>query len=397
MSRTATRLAAIGCGLLATSLAASAQLHVFTLDQTASSFIWSASTNLGNVVPTGPSGNMFELTGTVDVALTGTMPTTGAQLLQGDALAVPDIGGSLPNPIPILPPLASIDIIGMRLTAESPAFAVDGMGNFTTDVTVTIISGSIDITALGQTPTTLDLTGNGSLPTPTNGTLTRAGDTITMVAPVSLLFPFTFPSPIGNITGNIGLDGAVVGNAAAIDVTGGFAESCNGDGGDQLGCTDCPCNNNAPQGTIGGCLNSAGTSSRLIGTGTESIGAADLRFEASGVAPSNSCVLTSGNALAPANAANPCFGLNSGIQSVSLDGLRCAVQGVLRHGVRPSDANGDVGATTNGWGMPNGFFQFDVFTSGQTKHFQIIHRDDSAAQCMTGQNTSQAVTVTFGA
>ena len=80
---------------------------------------------------------------------------------------------------------------------------------------------------------------------------------------------------------------------------------------------------------------------------------------------------------------------------MSLDGLRCAVQGVLRHGVRPSDANGDVGVTTNGWGDPNGFFQFSVFMAGDTKHFQIVHRDDAAQVCMTGQNSSQAVSVTF--
>ena len=174
-----------------------------------------------------------------------------------------------------------------------------------------------------------------------------------------------------------------------------FGEACNGDGGDQMGCSDCPCNNNAPQGTVGGCLNSAGTSARLNPSGTDSIAAADLRFEASGVAPNNSCVLTSGNALAPANAASPCFGLNSGVTAIQLDGLRCVVQGVLRHGVRPSDSNGDVGITTNGWGTPNGFFNFSAFVSGGTKHFQIIHRDDSSQVCMRGQNTSQAVSVTF--
>lgn len=170
---------------------------------------------------------------------------------------------------------------------------------------------------------------------------------------------------------------------------------CNGDGGDQLGCSDCPCNNNSPAGTIGGCLNSAGTSPRLLASGSPSIVAADLRFEASGISPASSCILTSGIALAPTNMTNPCFGLDSGVQSVSLDGLRCVVQDVLRHGVRPSDANGDVGVTTNGWGIPNVFFNFEMFSSGATRHFQLIHRDDDRAACMTGQNSSQAVSVTF--
>ena len=81
--------------------------------------------------------------------------------------------------------------------------------------------------------------------------------------------------------------------------------------------------------------------------------------------------------------------------STSLDGLRCAVQGVLRHGVRPSDANGNVGVTTNGWGCTNNLFGYDAFMVGDTKYFQIIHRDDSAQVCLTGQNTTQYVEVIF--
>jgi hypothetical protein len=202
------------------------------------------------------------------------------------------------------------------------------------------------------------------------------------------------------ITGFASVNGIQIAPAAAsCGGGGGFPEGCNGDGGNQLGCTDCPCGNNAPMGTIGGCLNSAGTSSRLHGSGTPTATGSNttppLRFECSGVSPSNSAQLTSGNAAAPANAANPCFGLNSGINSVSLDGLRCAVQSVLRHGVRPSDANGDVGITTNGWGGNNNFFNYTAFAAGVTKFFQVIHRDDAAAVCLTGQNTTQYVEVTF--
>ena len=204
---------------------------------------------------------------------------------------------------------------------------------------------------------------------------------------------------VETIAGFASVNGLQIAPAAAACPGAGFPEGCNGDGGDGMGCTDCPCGNNAMPGTVGGCLNSAGTSSRLLGTGTPTATGSNttppLRFECSGVAPSNSAQLTSGNAAAPANAANPCFGLNSGITSVSLDGLRCAVQGVLRHGVRPSDANGDVGVTTNGWGGANNFFNYDTFTAGQTKFFQVIHRDDAGAVCLTSQNTTQYVEITF--
>lgn len=170
---------------------------------------------------------------------------------------------------------------------------------------------------------------------------------------------------------------------------------CNGDGGDQMGCSDCPCTNNAMAGTTGGCLNSAGTSTRLWSEGTDSISTGNLRFEATGAPPGVSAILISGNALAPANPTNPCFGLNSGIQAVQLDGLRCVIQGVLRHGVRASDSNGNVGQVTGGWGGANNFFNFEAFSSGTTKYFQIVHRDDDSVLCMTGQGTSQAQEVLF--
>ncbi|MEM7518459.1 MAG: hypothetical protein AAF368_16240, partial [Planctomycetota bacterium] len=174
---------------------------------------------------------------------------------------------------------------------------------------------------------------------------------------------------------------------------------CFGDGGDQLGCTDCPCGNNAPPGTVGGCLNPAGTSASLLPSGSPNVTADTLRFDMSGGEPSSFGILSSGNSLAPAGAANPCFGLNSGIVSPTLDGLRCAVQGVQRHGTRAIDANGDVGMTTSGWGPPSGppggLISQGGFVAGQTRHYQVIYRVLPSEGCLTGQNTSQAVTVVF--
>ena len=186
--------------------------------------------------------------------------------------------------------------------------------------------------------------------------------------------------------------------ASGVVLTGveaGVIDLCTGDGGDQMGCSDCPCGNNSPAGTRGGCLHSGGMSSELRQLGTLSIANADLRFEASGVAPAHSCILISGASMAPVNAANPCFGMDSGIGSLALDGLRCTVQGILRHGVRSSDANGDVGITTPGWGGSDAFPQFAAFTSGDTRYFQIYHTDDPSAVCQTGLNTTQAASVTF--
>ena len=48
------------------------------------------------------------------------------------------------------------------------------------------------------------------------------------------------------------------------------------------------------------------------------------------------------------------------------------------------------------WGFcsPN-FPNSGGFSNGQTRHFQAIYREDVAGVCMSGQNTSQAVSVTF--
>ena len=166
-----------------------------------------------------------------------------------------------------------------------------------------------------------------------------------------------------------------------------------------MGCTDCPCGNNALPGTNGGCINGVATSARILRSGTASVANDTLRMEVRDANPSTFAVLTSGDARAPANQANPCFGLNSGVSSVNLDGLRCVVQNVQRHGSRPTDSNGDVGILTNGWGTPNGppggLIQQGAFVAGQTRHYQVIYREDPLLVCLTGQNTTNGETVTF--
>ena len=183
-----------------------------------------------------------------------------------------------------------------------------------------------------------------------------------------------------------------------------YPSSCNGDGGNQMGCSDCPCMNNAPSPTVGGCLNSAGTSASLHATGSNSVSLPfgstdDLRFGLDGAPPNAFCVLVSGDAVAPQNAASPCFGLDSGSQSISFDGLRCSVQGTVRHGGRSADLNGDVGVTNNPWGgaggPPAGIVPAAGFAAGQSRYFQSINRDNSMLSCMRGLNTSQAVRASF--
>jgi len=226
---------------------------------------------------------------------------------------------------------------------------------------------------------------------------------------VSLLSLVTVPLLAGNTyklrIGNYAPDTTGASGDLTITEILDYPNLCNGDGGDQLGCTNCPCGNNANAGTVGGCLNSSGNSARLAASGSASVSLAplsmnDLRFSLSD-APANAfCVLQSGDAVAPGNTGNPCFGMDSGLQSLGHDGLRCAIMNTRRHGGRPADANGDVGVTTNPWGGEGGpsagiAQAGSGFAAGQTRFFQVTHRENSGLVCMRGLNTSQAVEVLF--
>lgn len=205
---------------------------------------------------------------------------------------------------------------------------------------------------------------------------------------VPALHPFTLRTPGG---------GVIEGETVSLTTTPLFVDRCSGDGGDQQGCSDCPCGNDAPAGTVGGCLNASGTAARLLAFGEPRVSNDSLRIELRAGTPDSFGVLTSGDSLAPTNPTNPCFGLGSGVQSLNLDGLRCAVASVRRHGARATDSNGDLGLSTPGFGPPDGplagLLAQGGFLAGDTRHFQLVYREDPALVCRTGQNTTQAITV----
>lgn len=192
-----------------------------------------------------------------------------------------------------------------------------------------------------------------------------------------------------------------------------YSNHCNGDGGDQMGCTDCPCGNNAAAGLTGGCshsFSSNGAGTRLLAAGSASVSlpagsTTDLEFQAMRMPWPSTAVLFSGAGLAPQSMANPCFGMGVAESLAgpnAKDGLRCATAGLLRHGNRQSTPGGGIGGAagpSRSWGgaaSPNaGIAGQAGFAAGQTRYFQITHRDSATAQCMTGLNTSQAVEVTF--
>ncbi|HJP00539.1 MAG TPA: hypothetical protein QF764_02065 [Planctomycetota bacterium] len=144
---------------------------------------------------------------------------------------------------------------------------------------------------------------------------------------------------------------------------------CSGDGTG----TACPCGNNGGVGE--GCGNSSGSGGTLSATGDSSAGGSQT-YEAGNLIPGQPALLFSGN-----NAINGGLGIPFG------DGLRCAGQGVLRHGVRSPNAGGDAS-----WASP---LPNEAWGPGDTKHFQGWYRDPSGSPCGNGFNLTTGHTISF--
>lgn len=160
---------------------------------------------------------------------------------------------------------------------------------------------------------------------------------------------------------------------------------CLGNGGVAPGCTSCPCANDAPASSGGGCTNTSLTSATLFASGTASLAADSLAFQLRGASPDSFGMLVAGQSLLPQQ--GPCPA-GSGIAQVFFDGLRCTGTNVRRLGVRATDS---LGMAPNGWSAPLASLGAAV---GETRHFQVIYRDDDSLGCTTGQNTTNAISVT---
>jgi hypothetical protein len=146
---------------------------------------------------------------------------------------------------------------------------------------------------------------------------------------------------------------------------------CFGDGS----ASPCPCGNNGPPGV--GCGNSTGGGAGLVASGSTSVSADNIGFDATGLLPGQPALLFSGM-----NAVNNGQGVTFG------DGLRCAGGTVKRLGVRVPDASGDAS-----WGP--GLAPLGEWGSGDVRRFQCWYRDPSASPCGANFNLSNGYEVTF--
>ncbi|MBM3992093.1 MAG: hypothetical protein FJ298_13940 [Planctomycetes bacterium] len=179
----------------------------FNINQSQSNFTWTGTSTLGPIV--GNPSNAFQLAGTTGMRM---FPLANDAIAQadfpgtGDAAVVPNIRGKINNPLPFLPPLATVAIDNLHLKLTAPQFPVAANGAFTATVTMTYISGTMTTVSGGQTTVT-DLTGQQSSPSPQNGTLTQTGTTLFLVMPVNATSPFS--DPTSGVSGSITINGTV--------------------------------------------------------------------------------------------------------------------------------------------------------------------------------------------
>ena len=149
------------------------------------------------------------------------------------------------------------------------------------------------------------------------------------------------------------------------DECGAGSSFCFGGGG------ACPCGNDA--GPAEGCRHSQGQGAVVFTSGSASITADDLGFDASQLPTGKPCLLFSGDLQV-----NLLFG----------DGIRCVGGDIKRLGVRISNGSGLASwapslQSVGGWG------------NGDTRYFQVWFRDPVGGPCASGFNVSSAVQVDF--
>jgi hypothetical protein len=212
MSRTYSLLAAalLPCALVGLGSPGLAQAPLlFDIVQPMSAYNWSGTTSLG-ALQGNPNTN-FNLSGTQLVLLDGApgQPIDSAELLSGGVAAVVgNLNARIPNPVPFLPPLATITISNLSFELVTLQFPVAANGAFSTLANVTILSGTVDVVPLIGAASQSDLTGNQGIGQALTGTIVQAGSTITGTSSQNTQFMFT--DPASGISATITITGTLV-------------------------------------------------------------------------------------------------------------------------------------------------------------------------------------------
>jgi len=339
--------------------------YVFGINQSASNFTWSGTTTVGAIV--GNPSNAFQFAGTtqIDLVAAPSAVLTQGQFTGGDAFTVPNIHGRIPNPLLFPPNLATIDVVGLHVTASSPAFVIGGGGACTATLTLTATAGTMTVTPLGGSATNTPLAGSSSAPTVVSGTLQRVGTNLRLVLPISTTFPFS--DPTSGVSGSITLNGT-------LDATYGlFGTVCSGDGSSG----PCPCGNTGSTGH--GCANSFFPSGALLSpSGLASVSADTLLLTATNLSGNLALFVQSPGLSAPA-------ALDDGLFCLGTTILRLRNKAVGGGAALYPEA-GDQSVSVRGL----------IPATGGTYYYQTYYRNASTTYCTPAtSNRTNGVRVTW--
>lgn len=342
---------------------ANAQAFTLDIDESVSVFSFSGTTNVGPIVGTPPT---FQIDGSGGVDVTfdcNGLPVAG-RFTGGDAFTIPNaIGGEIPNPLPFLPPLATLTINNLRISYESSNFPIGPDGTYTVTGSLLVLSGTVDFVPLIGDPGTIDIAGFTSDPSASTGSVVVSPTDIRFMTTLTNAIPID--SPDAGVTGTVDLNGT-------LDATGPrtatFCDSFDG------ALASCPCGNAGDPES--GCDIPQAT------------GGIELTLSAKSLAPLNRATLsgcgfptmgspTSIPIRAPSLEANPVvFG----------DGLRCISVPLVR--LTPAFANSGAVSHVIGHGAMAGAGQF---------YYQLWFRSTPITFCDAAAafNLSNGITVTW--
>ena len=327
---------------LAPALAEAQVNYSFAIDSSLTQFTWSGTTSLGDISEN-PAN--FTLVGTAGMTLTsGGSPIGSAAFQGGDALVSPNISGSIPNPVPFLPPLATLDLTGAHVALQSGFFSVDPSGNFSASVTLNILAGTMTINDLTGGTSVGDLSGMQSTPTITSGSVVWNGSVYHLSIPVTGVFPFA--DPASGTTGSLTLNGTL--HADHVPT--------------------------APASYCPGAPNSVGAGATCSASGSTSLGMADLVLSSTGLPQGQFGVFFYG----PNQVSVP-FG----------NGTRCVGGTLVRLAPIHSGAGGSVAQPIDNSLLP----ALGQLSVGATRNFQFWYRDPAGGG--SAFNLSSALSVTF--
>jgi len=190
--------------IAATPLAAQHQ-YSLNVDSPASAMTWDGTTSLGDL-----KGNKsLNATGTSALLLDNSSAPFGGGEFNGGHLGTnpATIYAWIPNILPFFPPLAEIWVKNLDMEARSPHFSIASSGNFSTDLTMTILSGEIEVQDLTGGTTITPLAGTVANPYTANGTITESGGQVHGHIPIDI--------SISSSSGSISFSFSMVGDIYA--------------------------------------------------------------------------------------------------------------------------------------------------------------------------------------